>query len=319
MVDNQKKRSGIMRLYNIFYICKVCLPKIKASSVLEIPNVTNEYRVSNWGDCKQALDEIGKLSCFKDHVYGLYSLMDSYNIRQEEARIPREVKTIFEKTLLQISSSVEAVVELHNMLETGDAGCGIDIKIPKCNSLKEYIGYLKEIDFIFSQCPYLLHHEEEIKFDNVDVGSQWLAFVVIGTTGAFYILNSFAKLIAKAIEIKSNILVCKQQEENLEEMRQKNEVGQEVIDAFKKLKQMDMDKCVEDLEKDIGELNDNEERDKVKRSIESLVYMMEKGVEIYSSIETPKEIKALFPFQKDTVVLPDNILKLIEDKKKKEE
>lgn len=308
-----------MRLYNIFYVCKACLPKIKAASVVEISNTTNEYKVTNWGGCKQALDEISKISCFRDHVDGLYSLMDSHNIRQEQARIPCEVKTIFEKTLLQISSSVEAVVELYNMLEAGDAGCGIDVKIPKCTSLKEYITYLKEIDFIFSQCPYLLHQEEEIRFNNVDVGSQWITFVVLGSSGAFYILNAFAKLIAKAIEIKSNVLVCKQQEEELEEMRQKNEVGEEVIDAFKKLKQITMDKCVKDLENEIRELDNNEERDKVKRSIECLVYMMDKGVEIYSSIETPKEIKALFPFQKDTIVLPDNILKLIEEKGSKKE
>lgn len=48
-----------------------------------------------------------------------------------------------------------------------------------------------------------------------------------------------------------------------------------------------------------------------------MVVLMDKGVEIYSSIETPKEIKVLFPVDKDTAILPDNITKLIEDKEKK--
>ena len=46
----------------------------------------------------------------------------------------------------------------------------------------------------------------------------------------------------------------------------------------------------------------------------SLVNTMDKCVELYSSIETPKEIKVLFPFEKDTAILPDNITKLIEEK-----
>lgn len=44
---------------------------------------------------------------------------------------------------------------------------------------------------------------------------------------------------------------------------------------------------------------------------EMRVPFLHKGVEIHSSIETPKEIKVLFPLQKDTAVLPDNILKLM--------
>lgn len=202
-------------------------------------------------------------------------------------------------------------------MEMGKTESGIDVKIPKCSSLKEYMGYLKEIDFIFAQCPYLLHEKEEIKFNNVDVGSQWLVFAVAGATTSFYILNNLAKLIQKAISISSNILVYKQQEEALREMQLKNEVMEETVDVFKKFKQALLDKSISELEADIGELQDGEEQDKVKKTLENMVILMDKGVEIYSSIETPKEIKVLFPMDKDTAILPDNITKLIEDKEKK--
>ena len=74
---------------------------------------------------------------------------------------------------------------------------------------------------MFTQCPYLLHEKEQIKFNNVYVGSQWLAFAVTGVTGSFCILNNFAKLVQKVNAIKSNILVYGQQEEMLKEMQLK--------------------------------------------------------------------------------------------------
>lgn len=75
-----------------------------------------------------------------------------------------------------------------------------------------------------------------------------------------------------------------------------------------------LENSVSDLENDIGKLQNGEERDKVKKTLEDMVVLMDKGVEIYSSIETPKEIKVLFPMDKDNAILPDNITKLIEDK-----
>lgn len=302
-----------MRLYNIFYICKSCLPNIKAIKTREVVNDSNVVLIRNWGECKKSLDALRTLECFEEKISNLYKVLD-WRAKIDDVRLPVGEKPLFDKYLGEISYSVEILVKLCEDMEIGKVESGIDVKIPKCNSLKEYMGYLKEIDFIFSQCPYLICNDEEIKFNNVDVGSQWLVFAIVGAPVTFCILNNLAKLVQKAVEIKSNILVLKQQEEILEEMCQKNETGREVIDAFKKLKKITMDKCVRELEEDIGELRDNEERSKVERSVESLAYLMDKGVEIYSSIETPKEIKVLFPFEKDTAILPDNIQKLIEDK-----
>lgn len=54
------------------------------------------------------------------------------------------------------------------------------------------MSYLKEIDFILTQCPYLSSEKEELKFNNVDVGSQWLSFFLIAA-GTFQILNNLGK------------------------------------------------------------------------------------------------------------------------------
>ncbi len=302
-----------MRLYNVFYACKLCLPSIKAVSVADSIKDSNVVFVNNWLACKEALDALKSIECFDKDINKLYKLLD-WQLNIDKVRLPSSQKQDFEKALMKVLGSVEILVNLCDMLEIGEAGSGIDVKIPKCDSLKEYMGYLKEIDFMFTQCPYLLHEEEEIKFNNVDVGSQWLAFAVTGITGSFYILNNLAKLVQKAISIKSNILVYRQQEEQLKEMQLKNEVLDETVETFKRFKQTLLDDSVAELEGDIGKLRDGEERDKVKKTLEDMVVLMDKGVEIYSSIETPKEVKVLFPLEKDTVILPDNITKLIEEK-----
>lgn len=315
MDDAKEKRSGIMRLYNIFFLCKSCLPRLKKVELKSEVNDKNICIVNNWGDCKEALDILKNLECFREKVEELYSVFDSYHIKLKTSQIPRDVNIIFRKILNEICGAVEVLVNMCDMMEMGQAESGIDIKIPKCESLKEYMSYLKDIDFIFTQCPYLLDDKEEVRFNNVDVGSQWLTFVVLGAAGTFYILNNLAKIIQKAIAIKSNIIVYRQQEEMLKEMQSKNEVAEETVQIFKKFKKTLLDESVSELEADVGKLQNGEERDKVKKTLEDMVILMDKGVEIYSSIETPKEIKVLFPFQKDAAILPDNILKMIEDKK----
>ena len=36
------------------------------------------------------------------------------------------------------------IIDLYELLELGGSSAGIDVKIPKCDSLKEYMDYLKE-------------------------------------------------------------------------------------------------------------------------------------------------------------------------------
>ena len=101
----------------------------------------------------------------------------------------------------------------------------------------------------------------------------------------------------------------------LETMRQKNAIGQEVIDVFKKMKDKMLDESVSELEQECKmSITDPEERDRARRSIETLAELIEKGVEIYSAIETPEEIKVLFPFSDDSPTIPEGLLKLIESK-----
>lgn len=227
--------------------------------------------------------------------------------------VTNSVADNFLNALNDLKVAAGTIVSLYESLELGESTSGIDVKIPECDSLKEYMEYLREVDFIFTQCPYLLSDEEEIKFKNVDVGSQWLTFALI-TAGTFGVLNNLAKIVEKAIAIKSHMLLLRQQEEMLETMKLKNEATQETLDVFRKMKRIAMEDSVKDLESELGELQDGEERGKVEKTLEKLCVLMDKGVEIYSSIETPNEVKALFPMSDNNPILPDNIVKLLEKK-----
>lgn len=309
-----------MRLYNTYYLCKLYLPHIANVEFQEIYQGTDivGYNITNWSVCMEALKHLKNIECLKSLASAAYNSINVFERDKEIPNVSTRVKDDFCIALLNLEIAVETLIKLYESLEIKESKGGIDVKIPKCDSLKEYMYYLKEIDFIFNQCPYLLDAEEEIRFNAVDVGSQWLSFVIL-SAGTFGILNNLAKLVDKAIAIKSHLLTLKQQEEMLATISMRNEVMKETIDVFKKMKKITIDKYVEELEGEIGELNDGEERGKVEKTLEKLVVLIDKGVEIYSSIETPNEVKALFPMNEDNPILPDNIVKLLEQKEKTEE
>ena len=115
-------------------------------------------------------------------------------------------------------------------------------------------------------------------------------------------------MVERAIAMKSYLVTIRQQEEMLTTMKLKNEIAEETIDAFKTMKRMTMDGYIKDIESEMGELKDGEERGKVEKSLEKIGALIDKGVEIYSSIEAPNEIKALFPMSENNVLLPDNLV-----------
>ena len=64
------------------------------------------------------------------------------------------------------------------------------------------------------------------------------------------------------------------------------------------------------------QLMDGEEKDKAGKALEKLGYWMDKGMQIYSAIDAPAEIKDVFPTQQETNFLSDDLIKLLENKEK---
>ncbi len=304
-----------MRLYNIYYVCKIAYRKLRELEYVAIGN--NEVKLTGWQDCKQALESLYAIDFVKEDVRKAYEVINPIDRESASPIIGNMIFKKFRSLYEKVIQKAEAVVDLYESIKEKGSQQGIDVKIPTCKTLKEYIEILKDMEFIVTQCPYLKSKDEEIQYKGTDVGSDWITFgiVTIGAvSGSFYILNNLATIVNKAISLRSNKKVLDMQEEMYKTMQAKNKISQEIIDAFYEMKKMTLKKYVDELGEEIGKVSDGEEESKVSISLEKLSNLLDKGVEIYSSIETPKEIKVLFPFSESQAALPDNLMKYIEAK-----
>lgn len=316
------KEVSKLRLYNVYYLCKNLI-KIFAENRIETKMANREYYINNWDEYKTALESLRQIQMFVEIVDDLYETIPVFVREKNRPEIDHEIKNKFIYKNNMIVDKMNTIIDLYESMNLKDSKNGIDVKIPECNDLKDYIWYLKEIDFILTQCPYLLCNEEQIQFANVDVGSNWLSFLIeisAGTTVACYILNNIAKLLDKAMILKSHYLSIKQQEEEALKMaHEKTELADSIIEIFNRLKKHYINEVVSQLEEEIKPLKDGEERGKVEKSLEKLTTLLDKGVEIYASLDTPKDIQVLFPEIGETKKLPDSILNFLEDKNEQDE
>lgn len=311
-----------MRLYNIYYLCKVSVDGIRNLNHKQnnYNNGKSDYTLINWESAVQSYNLIREISFLKDDVQLILSHVPAHEFTQEKPNISAQASSSIKNGNIRLLAKLDAIIGLYESLDNGEAKQGLDVKIPKCDSFKEYIQYMKDIDFVFSQCPFISQSDEEIIFNTVDVGSMWLSFFIKAETGKHFILSFVAKLSEIAIKIKSNYAVTQMQDEMLETMKQKNEVGQEIIDVFKKMKDKMLDDAVSEMESEFGTTITNEEdRDRARRSIDTMARLIDKGVEIYTAIETPEEIKVMFPFTENAPILPEGLQKLIEKKENVDE
>lgn len=309
-----------MRLYNVYYTCKAALNGLK--SIIEVPLQNNAKQLKGWYIAKPALESILAIDFIKDDANKLYNALSPFDREKTNPDIGPNTYIVFSPLYKKIIAKLESVVDLYESLKDGTSKPGIDIKIPPCESLKDYIKILNDIDFILTQCPYLSNENEEIKYKGTDVGSDWITFAIIVSSTAsasLVILNNLASLVNKAIALKSNKKLLDMEEETYKAMQMKNEVTQDVIDAFEKMKAITYKKYVDELVDELGEVDNPEEEAKVSKSLEKLANLIDKGVEIHTSIETPKEIKDLFPFTESQQSLPDNLVKYLVDKESEKE
>lgn len=305
-----------MRLYNIYYICKKALNDIKDVRVKKISD-NGTMQINTWETYQQALQSLVVFDFIKKDVIEAYNVLDPVNRERQFPSISLNIYQKFNQKNNILVEKLKTVIDLYESMKDNVSQPGIDIKIPKCNSLKEYIGLLKDIDFIFSYCTYLKSDTEEIKYNGTDVGSDWITFTIIvssAVSAGFVILNNLASIMNKAVALQSNKKVLDMQEETYKTMQLKNEVTQDTIDAFKRMKELTYKKYVDELQDELGELENGDEEGRVAKSLEKLANLIDKGIEIHTSIETPKEIKVLFPFAENQQELPNNLLKYLEDK-----
>lgn len=305
-------RGEFMRLYNIYYLCKEAYRQLNVLS--PVHNNDGSYTLNKWNMCKNGLEALFNIDFLREEAKNAYNSISVIDRADISPKISSSIFDRFHNNYKKIIDKLTAIIDLYESVRNSNVSPGIDIKIPHCNKLRDYIDILRDIEFIVEQCPYLKSENEELQFSGTDVGSDWITFAIVGVTASFYILNNIASLVNKAIALKSNNTIWKQQEELLETIQIKNDVTQETIDTFKKMKELTIKTYVDELQSEIGAVANPEEEAKVAKSLEKLSTLIDKGVEIYSSIDTPEEIKVLFPFNEKQALLSESAVKYLENK-----
>lgn len=264
------------------------------------------------------LNELGKMNPLRTYARKLYETVPIVYRDRDEFDITDTVKDNFVTAREILVIAMETIIDMYESINPNkmiNEEYGFDIKMPEFYDLGEFAKCIEDLNFIIKQCPYLNDKDGQIKYGTIDVGSTWLTFA-IGGAAATTIISNLAKIVDNAIKMKSHITTVKMQEEALRTLEVKDEIAAEVLEAYKKANRVLTQNAVTELERELGELNDGEERDKVGKTLEKLAFWMDKGMQIYSAIDAPTEIKDVFPKQQEVSFLSDDLIKLLENKEK---
>lgn len=308
-----------MRLYGMYYTCKKHIEYVKNMKVTNKTTAREAtWSIKSWAERSKVLNELAKMKPLRTPAREVYEAIPVVYRDQDEFDISGTVKDRFVAARGKLIVAMETVIDMYetiNPKKVIDEDYGFDIKMPEFDDLGEFSKCMEDLDFVMKQCPYLNDKDAQIKYGSIDVGSTWLTFIIVGV-GATTVMTNLAKIVDIAIKIKSHITTVKMQEEALRSVEIRDEIAAEVLDAYKKANRILTQNSVAELERELGELKDGEEKDKAGKTLEKLGYWMDKGMQIYSSIDAPVEIKDVFPLQQETNFLSDDLIKLLENKEK---
>lgn len=306
-----------MRMYSMYVACKTYIEKVKEMKAKgRSVNNSTVFYIDNWKINRDVLDEIAKMAPLRNKVKQIITSIPIAFQDTDKFDISNNVRNSYDHSLNVLIVSMQTIIDAYEIMGIKDPDVklsGFDVNLPKFTDLGEFAKCLNDLDFIIKQCPYLIRDDSQIRFDTVDIGSTWLTFVIVGAS-ATVILSNLSKFVDMAVKIKSHVTTVRMQEEALRSMEIRNEVAAEVMDAFKEANKILVNRCIGDLKNELGELKNGEEEGKAQKSLEKLAYWMDKGLQIYSAIDAPQEIKDLFPQQEDVSLLTDDWQKLIEMK-----
>lgn len=312
-----------MKLGDIYSICKRNYNVIKSidGSMMNLMDYDDELTKK----VKTSGDEIKKIECLKDAYLNLEKCLEKCLEKVEDLIFEEADKT----SLLELQNAKEKMLSMMDGIigiyeETGlqkKEMIGIDIKFPVSGNFSDFRKDIDELDFIFTKCPFFQDEKESLRFDNVDIGSFWLTFVVIGAaiTGGSILLNNIAAFVDKCIIIRSHYLTVQQQKANMEKAQVEEKEKEEVIKGFNRYYKIVVDNAIKELEEITNcKLQDGDERGRVEQSFEKMGKLIDKGMQIYATIDSPKEAKVLFEPLEMHYLDVSSKLKLLEDKKEEE-
>ena len=316
-----------MKLREIYIVCKKNLNIVKglSGSNNTVANRTG-ISVTGWGECLKAIQSLkrvpslgGACDNLVDSVPFIFVSKNSFSISNEEWGKISKAKN----ELLKVMDDIVNLCEEMGMTAVNEVA--FDVKLPKTNNFSDFVKCINELEFIFSKCTFLQKDDEKIVFENVDVGSTWLTFIIVGgaaiATGSV-LLNNLAAFIDKCIVIRSHYLTTKKQKMDLEKESRDEDSKKVILEYIEDLYRKSVANALYELEDKTRTKIKNEDGDewgRNKECLERLGKLIEQGLQIYAAIDAPVETQKLFkPLEMKYLTIGKD-LKLLETKEEKEE
>ncbi len=282
-----------MKLREIYLRCKKTYGIINKFEILNVNRTDGEFVISQLHDIECLSKYFVKFEDYiRKEMYRKPPRGKGYAIHKDYTKNFSEVK---EQVVLRIKSIIE-LCESMGMNE--EETVGIDIKIPTNGDFGDFRKSIDDIDFIFSKCPFFNNGMEKMKFENVDVGSTWITFTIVGVaviTGGSILMNNIAAFLDKVMVARSHKMTVKAQELELHKSNIDSKEKEDILRGIVKTYNLAVENITYELEKITGyDINDEEERGRAEQCIQKAVNLIDKGLQIYTTIDSPKEAKALF-------------------------
>lgn len=280
-----------MRLGCAYVLCKKHYEVIKEldSGFIYNSDITNYGERENqiW----DILNQLSNIEYLKKSAQSFMCLCDNIKIN---AGLQPDIG-IFHKERNSLCQRMEHMIEVCESFGLSQEELiGLDIKLPPTDNLTDFKKNLDDLEFVLTKCPFCRNETSELRFGGVDIGSVWLVLPIAGVS-ASVLLNNIAAFIDKCLIIKSHKLTIDEQKNEIERLAKSQEQKDAIINGLNELLKVYVENAIRELEDSTGcKISDGDERGKATQSFEKLGKLIDKGLQIYGSIDLPAETKALF-------------------------
>ncbi len=307
-----------MKFENIYCLCKKYYDLFNEC---KLENKGGYISINNSTPTQRAIRQLATINYLEEQLEEFsYAIK---NLRKARPDSPDRSINDFREIKEKLLAEMDTIINLYESMDLHARELpGLDIKIPDCNNFTDFKKMITEIEFIITKCPFTQHETETLRFEGVDVGSQWISFAVSGIAtiaAGSILLNNIAAFIDKCIIIRSHYLTTKQQKLEIERSSIEQGEKDELLKNINKIYKIHIENAIKELEEKTGcKISDGDERGRAEQSLQKMGELIDKGLQIYSSIDSPKETKALFEPLEMKYLSIEQELKAIEDKKNRE-
>lgn len=271
--------------------------------------VSFDGEISNIQQFKIFLDYIQPLHFYKEKLSTLYKSA-LYKTTNDVISLERKDAILINNIASYLINSFKALsITLPNLVPTQNE-YAVDIKLPIPSDFSSLNTTLSILDKTITQVIVNDKINGTLDVNHWEYGSYWIELIV-GTQAAVSLVAgiawSAAVISKKRVEVKIF-------EEQARTLKLKNDSLSDILEAQKTtINTLINDEAIGLLSKHFNN-EDNEQRERIKYAIREFATLIQEGAEIHPSLETPENVKNLFPNYKQLESIESQITKQIEDK-----